>query len=110
MSGALREIAALLRADDAASLRAFLVDQAGTLGGDLGVTANELALFGALDEREFETLGVVECSPARQPDGSASVERAAAMIEAALRDGSTYVEAIGGHCLAASSMAWLEES
>ena len=49
-----------------------------------------IAIFGARDQRQLTTLGLVECSPVHQPDGSLSSGRAAAMIEAALRDSSTY--------------------
>jgi PAS domain S-box-containing protein len=51
-----------------------------------------ISMFGARDERQFVTLGLAQSSPVHQPDGSLSADGVAAMIEAALRDGSTYAE------------------
>jgi len=53
-------------------------------------TANQatVVLFGVRDVAQFVELGPGELSPAQQPDGRASAEKAQEMIETALRDGS----------------------
>jgi PAS domain S-box-containing protein len=51
-----------------------------------------LAMFGAANEAEFLARAASEYSPERQPDGSRSAQRAAVMIETALREGSHYYE------------------
>ncbi len=45
-------------------------------------------MFGTKDEADFVSRAPWELSPERQPDGRASMEKAAEMIETALRDGS----------------------
>lgn len=50
--------------------------------------ATTLALFGAANASDFLSRAPSEYSPRKQPDGGASTEKAALMIEAALRDGS----------------------
>jgi PAS domain S-box-containing protein len=47
-----------------------------------------LKMFGAKDEEKFISLGPWELSPARQPDGRASGEKAHEMIETAIREGA----------------------
>ena len=51
-----------------------------------------LAMFGAKDEAAFVSQPLSAYSPALQPDGVPSDEKAAAMIEAAMRDGSHFCE------------------
>lgn len=51
-----------------------------------------LAMFGAANEVDFLARAASEYSPERQPDGSRSAQRAAVMIETALREGSHYYE------------------
>ncbi len=51
-----------------------------------------LAMFGAEDEAAFLSRAPSEYSPERQPDGVRSTQRAALMIETALREGSHYYE------------------
>jgi two-component system, NtrC family, sensor kinase len=46
-------------------------------------------LFAAASEAEFRQLGPWDVSPERQPDGRASAEAAQAMIEKAMREGSS---------------------
>ncbi|MCX7827564.1 MAG: PAS domain-containing protein, partial [Verrucomicrobiae bacterium] len=43
-----------------------------------------IALFGAKDEKEFTSLGPWDVSPARQPDGEPSVDKAKRMIQTAV--------------------------
>lgn len=54
--------------------------------------AGAVKLFGAKDEAEFIAHGPADASPERQPDGCSSAEKAAQMIEAAMRDGSNFFE------------------
>ncbi len=49
-------------------------------------------LFGAKDEAEFVAHGPADASPARQPDGASSAEKAGRMIAKAMRDGSHFFE------------------
>jgi PAS domain S-box-containing protein len=49
-------------------------------------------MFGASSEEEFVTYGPWQLSPERQPDGRTSAEKAAAMIETAMREGSHLFE------------------
>ena len=49
-------------------------------------------MFGAKNEQEFIAHGPASLSPARQPDGRGSAEKARAMIETALRRGSHFFE------------------
>jgi signal transduction histidine kinase/CheY-like chemotaxis protein len=51
-----------------------------------------IAMFGARDEAEFRTLGLWQLSPATQPDGGRSDERAMEMIGTAMKAGSTFFE------------------
>jgi PAS domain S-box-containing protein len=51
-----------------------------------------LGLFGVGDESQFCALGPWEVSPDVQPDGRASAEKAVAMIETAMREGSHFFE------------------
>jgi two-component system, sensor histidine kinase and response regulator len=51
-----------------------------------------VALFGARDEAEFVSRGPWQYSPERQPDGSASTDKAKEMIETAMRQGSHFFE------------------
>ncbi|HEY3323029.1 MAG TPA: PAS domain S-box protein [Planctomycetota bacterium] len=51
-----------------------------------------VAMFGAMDEEHFVTMGPWELSTAQQPDGSASSEKAKEMIEIAMREGSHFFE------------------
>jgi len=51
-----------------------------------------LKMFGARDEAEFTSHGPWELSPERQPDGAKSAEKAKAMIETALREGTSFFE------------------
>ncbi|MGA2773486.1 MAG: PAS domain S-box protein [Bryobacteraceae bacterium] len=51
-----------------------------------------LEMFGARDVAEFTALGPWDISPARQPDGSPSADKAREAIEAALREGSLFFE------------------
>jgi signal transduction histidine kinase len=47
-------------------------------------------MFRAKDESEFISMGPADLSPARQPDGRASAEKAREMIETAMRNGSHF--------------------
>lgn len=47
-----------------------------------------LQLFGATGKEQFTTLGLLDVSPPRQPDGRPSEEKARELVAAALRDGS----------------------
>ncbi|MDH5669151.1 MAG: PAS domain S-box protein [Nitrospira sp.] len=49
-------------------------------------------MFNAQDEAEFTSLGPLELSPERQPDGRLSSDKAREMIEIAMREGSHYFE------------------
>jgi putative nucleotidyltransferase with HDIG domain len=49
-------------------------------------------MFGAKNEQEFASWRPWETSPEHQPDGRASVEKAKAMIETAMREGSHFFE------------------
>ena len=49
-------------------------------------------LFGAQSEAEFLTFSPWDISPAQQPDGQSSFEKAHKMIEIALQDGSNFFE------------------
>ncbi len=51
-----------------------------------------LALLGARDEAELRGLGLGEVAPDEQPDGLRSPEKARAMVETALREGSHLFE------------------
>ena len=51
-----------------------------------------LALFGAKTEEEFEACTPGDLSPALQPDGRSSAEKAAEMISKVLREGSCFFE------------------
>jgi PAS domain S-box-containing protein len=51
-----------------------------------------LKMFGARDEAEFTSHGPWELSPERQPDGAKSAEKAKALIEKALREGTSFFE------------------
>ena len=51
-----------------------------------------VAMFGAKSAAEFIALDPWKLSPERQPDGRGSKEKAAEMIEAALRDGAHFFE------------------
>jgi len=51
-----------------------------------------LRLFGLADETSFVSHAPTEYSPPLQPDGRASAEKVAAMIETALREGSHFFE------------------
>jgi PAS domain S-box-containing protein len=57
-------------------------------------SANEatLKMFGAADEAEFTALGPWSVSPPTQPDGRLSSEKAAEMIETAVREGVNYFD------------------
>src|ERR1700755_3402764 len=52
--------------------------------------ASALAMFGAIDEPDFERRTIWNYSPELQPDGSASAQKAATMIEAAMSEGSHF--------------------
>ena len=54
--------------------------------------ATAVAMFGARDEASFISQPSGAYSPERQPDGGTSAEKATAMIEVALRDGSRFGE------------------
>jgi len=49
-------------------------------------------MFDVKDEAEFTSLGPWQVSPAMQPDGRPSVEKAQEMIETAMREGSHFFE------------------
>jgi PAS domain S-box-containing protein len=49
-------------------------------------------MFDVKDEAEFRSLGPWQVSPAMQPDGRPSVEKAPEMIETAMREGSHFFE------------------
>ena len=49
--------------------------------------AAAVAMFGTKNEKDLLTLGPVDVSPERQPDGRASAEKAAELIETVLREG-----------------------
>ncbi len=51
-----------------------------------------LEMFGTINEAEFVGCSPVDLSPERQPDGRASAEKARAMIDAAVREGSHFFE------------------
>lgn len=51
-----------------------------------------LALFGVESETQFTALTLWDLSPERQPDGTRSSDKARAMIEQAMREGSAYFE------------------
>jgi len=51
-----------------------------------------LKIFGIRDQAEFFSLGPLELSPERQPDGRESAEKAKEMIETAVREGSHLFE------------------
>jgi two-component system cell cycle sensor histidine kinase/response regulator CckA len=51
-----------------------------------------LAMFGVRDEENFVSRAPSDYSPKRQPDGCASAEQVALMIETAMRDGSHFYE------------------
>ena len=51
-----------------------------------------LKMFGAKSEEEFVSIGPLDLSPERQPDGRASAEKAREMMEAALCEGSHFFE------------------
>jgi PAS domain S-box-containing protein len=51
-----------------------------------------LKMFGASNEEEFASYGPWMLSPERQPDGRASAEKAKAMIETTLREGTNLFE------------------
>ncbi|MBI5397387.1 MAG: PAS domain S-box protein, partial [Verrucomicrobia bacterium] len=51
-----------------------------------------LALFGVANEEAFRALAPADLSPELQPDGRPSAEKAAEMIETALREGSHFFE------------------
>ena len=49
-----------------------------------------LELFGIKDRAEFASLGPLDVSPERQPDGRLSVDKSRMMIETAIREGSLF--------------------
>ena len=51
-----------------------------------------VAMFGARNEEHFLSLGPMEVSPERQPDGRPSADKAKEMIETAMREGSHFFE------------------
>ena len=51
-----------------------------------------LELFGIKDRAEFASLGPLDVSPERQPDGQLSVDKSRTMIETAIREGSLFFE------------------
>jgi two-component system, cell cycle sensor histidine kinase and response regulator CckA len=51
-----------------------------------------LTMFGALDMEDFLSRTPSDYSPLRQPDGSVSSDKAAQMIDAALREGSQFFD------------------
>jgi PAS domain S-box-containing protein len=51
-----------------------------------------IKMFGASSEEEFVSYGPWELSPEKQPDGRASAEKAKAMVETTLREGSHLFE------------------
>ncbi len=51
-----------------------------------------LGMFGATRAEELTSLGVEDVSPARQPDGRLSSDKAGEFIEQAVRDGSSFFE------------------
>jgi PAS domain S-box-containing protein len=51
-----------------------------------------VVMFGTGDEAHFLSLGPWALSPEQQPDGRASAEKAQAMIETAMRDGTHFFE------------------
>lgn len=51
-----------------------------------------IKLFNIKDEKEFTTLGPYDLSPEKQPDGRLSAEKAMAMINEAMKNGSKFFE------------------
>jgi len=53
--------------------------------------SSALTMFGAPDQDDFASRTLWHYSPERQPDGSASAEKAVAMLEKAMNEGSNFV-------------------
>ena len=51
-----------------------------------------LKMFGSKNEEEFVSIGLLDMSPDRQPDGRASAEKAREIIKTTLREGSHFFE------------------
>ena len=58
----------------------------------VSANAAALALFGATDPAHFATLAPADVSPERQPDGTPTADKAADMIQVAMRTGSHFFE------------------
>jgi two-component system, cell cycle sensor histidine kinase and response regulator CckA len=56
------------------------------------VNSSTISMFGVADEADFVSRPPWHYSPERQPDGRASAEKARAMVETALREGSHFFE------------------
>jgi len=57
-----------------------------------GCNPATIKIFGVKDEKEFISLAPWELSPEYQPDGRTSAEKAQAMIDKAMKEGSNFFE------------------